>query len=134
LFKRLPLGGKLHKIKFRRLELGFTVADIAVLSGLSAQTIHRIERETPDDFLVRLDTAKLLAEALDVPMITLFESCEISEFGRPALTGRPIDELSARRQAKEKLKCPSCNVLGSQKDQQNNSRISECCNQVLVSA
>jgi len=110
------------------------VADIAVLSGLSAETIYRIEREIPDDFLVRLDTAKLLAHALDVPMITLFESCEISEFGRPALTGRPIDELAARRQVKRRLKCPSCNVLGSQKDQQNDNQVSECCNEVLVSA
>lgn len=124
----------MHKIELRRIELGFSVTDVAILSGLSAQTIYRIEREDPDDYKVRMDTAKLIAYALDVPLITLFTSKEISFLGRPALSGGTIDELAKRRQAKAKLKCPECNVLSSQKDQQDNNKVSECCNKALISA
>jgi DNA-binding XRE family transcriptional regulator len=115
-------------IQLRRIELGLSVADVAVLTGICTSTLYRIEREEPDRFHTRLDVAQAIAYGLDSQLHTLFNPDELSEIGRPAKTGRPIVNISSKRRL---ARCSECNTECSQREQSEG--ISECCNAALAS-
>ena len=117
----------MHKIELRRIELGFSVADVAILTGLSQGTIYRIESENPDGYRVRLDTAQAIAYGLDSQLHTLFDGEELSHLGRPAHTGRPIVDIQTKRKTGQR--CPECNVISSHKELEQGR--SECHNMAL---
>ena len=57
---------KTHKIAIRRKELGLSVADVAILSGVAQGTISSIERGGRI-YKINFATAKALAYGLEVP-------------------------------------------------------------------
>lgn len=72
-----------------RRHVGFTVKELSEYTGLSESTIYRIERED-NPFKTRYDVASSLADAFDVPIDELFDRMDISNLGRPAHSGKPI--------------------------------------------
>lgn len=95
-----------ERVRERRVELGLRVKDVAGLSGLSTSTINRIEGGK-STFYVRVETAMLLAEALQCEIHELFDRYELSRNGRPPKTGgsrAEVTHLDDRR----KKSCPSC--------------------------
>lgn len=75
-----------HRLYLRRIELDFTVAEVAELTGIAETTIRRIE-SGDTTYKVNIDTAMTLAKGLDVQLHTLFEPIELSDLGRPPKTG-----------------------------------------------
>lgn len=118
----------LHKIELRRLELGFTQAEVAILCGVSIDTICRIESET-SEFKTRFDTARLIADGLESQLHTLFEPMELSHLGRPPQTGGKITHIATKQKG---ATCPSCWTERSLRETQVG--ISDCCEATLTLA
>ncbi|HSW77983.1 MAG TPA: helix-turn-helix transcriptional regulator [Candidatus Chromulinivoraceae bacterium] len=96
----------MHKIKLRRLELDLSISDVAVLSGVAPGTIGSIERGGRV-FKINFETARTLAYGLDTPLHTLFCETELSDLGRPALTGTKIGKPKTARMG---VICISCHL------------------------
>jgi len=118
----------MHNIQLRRIELGLSVADVAVLTGICTTTLYRIEREEPDGFHTRMDVAQAIAYGLDSQLHTLFRASELSEIGRPAKTGSPIINISSKRRP---TRCSACNMECSPREQSDG--VSDCCSAALAS-
>lgn len=121
----------MHKIEMRRIELDFSVAEVAILCDVSPQTIYRIESES-GKHKVRQDTARSIALGLDSQLHTLFERSELTHLGRPPKTGHPIVDIASRKKHDKELECPDCNIIGS--EQSGVAGYSECCNAELVAS
>lgn len=76
----------MHPVEIRRRQIGWTVKELAELTGLSRLTISAIENGT-SEYKTHQGVALLLAEALDCEVLDLFEPAELSHKGRPPLTG-----------------------------------------------
>lgn len=89
-----------HPVRTRRKQLGITLKRLAKTTGLSESCISNIEHNkcTPKE-----ETAKLIANALDVPVKKLFNS--LSDSGRPPLTGKPLAPMRVTVTADL---CPYC--------------------------
>lgn len=75
-----------HKLQAIRLSLGLTVAELAELSGISMSVIYRIE-SGDNEYHVNEATAEALSTALYKEVKSIFDPLELSNKGRPPLTG-----------------------------------------------
>ena len=75
-----------HKLQVMREELGWSVDHLAELTGLSVGTIYKIEN--PNNYRrTKRQVAELLAFALECKISDLFLPQDLTELGRPALSG-----------------------------------------------
>jgi DNA-binding XRE family transcriptional regulator len=104
------LGGTLqdsHSVRRRRQDLGLSVNEVARMSGISADTIYRIERSTTNPCKVNVETALSLAKALEAPLYSLFRDEELSGLGRTPKTGVKIGRNVYHR---VNAVCTQCNL------------------------
>lgn len=125
----------MHKVEQARRMAELSVKELAELSGISKTSIRKIESEgRKDGCKTRKDVAKAIADALKVPMITLFEWAELSEVGRPAKTGSPIVNIASKRRTSLRCSEPGCNMeAATLLSASGPDAISECHGALLVS-
>lgn len=75
-----------HPLKNLRKSRGWTIGELAELTGLHPNTIVKIERGT-SPYRTHYGVALLLSEALDCKVDDIFAPGELSGKGRPPLTG-----------------------------------------------
>jgi DNA-binding XRE family transcriptional regulator len=95
-----------HKLREVRESLGLTQADLHELSGVSVETISRIENEDKT-YKINKKTARLLAGAIYFTVLDIFKPEELSHLGRPPLTGKPI---GVQTQEDVNDICPGCSI------------------------
>ena len=78
----------LHPLTVLRRQLQMSITALADLSGIDEQTIVRIETDPGNR--VNYTTAEAIAKALNREVHALFHLGELTNLGRPALTGGPI--------------------------------------------
>ena len=94
-----------HPLRAIRLDLKFSIEEVAELTGISATTIRRIE-SGDKTFKVNVTTAGVLARGLGTQAQALFRLDELSDLGRPALTGGK--KIARRPHAN--LSCTTCGL------------------------
>lgn len=109
----------MHKLRKVRESLGLTVDDLSRKSGISHSCITRIESMPTN---VNIETAARLSRALSIELDNLFSYDQLSERGRPPMTGIPY---SRTRPPKEVL-CLQCTMMVLPAD------ICNSCEAVLV--
>ena len=82
----------MHKLKRLRKDVGFSIAELAEVSGLSESTIRGIEEGT-SQYRTNIGVAMILADLFDCKVEDIFDSTEVSHLGRPPLTGVPIGRM-----------------------------------------
>jgi transcriptional regulator with XRE-family HTH domain len=119
----------MHKLKLRRLELGFTQEEVVELTGISISTIQGIEGNKQHK--IRFDVAAAIAEGLDSQLHTIFDARELSHLGRPAKTGRPIVNIASKRRG-SRCANPVCNQEVSLAETSRGR--SDCCNREVIAS
>lgn len=80
----------IHPLTVIRRQYGLSIADLAELSGVSEGTILRIENGS--ERRVNYSTAEMIADSLYLAIPTLFDPAYLTNIGRPAGTGRPLNK------------------------------------------
>jgi DNA-binding XRE family transcriptional regulator len=100
-----------HKLCEVREHQGMTVAELAILTGLSKSVIYRIENDN-SGFKINDSTALALATAVGMTVESLFQPQELSDQGRPPFTGRPIQASGYDSLLGQADICPGgCNLV-----------------------
>lgn len=76
----------MHPLKRMRKARGWTIGELVELTGLHPDTISAIENGT-SSYKTHEGVALLLADALDCEVNEIFDRKELSNKGRPPLTG-----------------------------------------------
>ena len=88
---------------------------LADKSGISMATICRLENTGCSIFKVNTLTAEALARALDCDIQDVFRLEDISDRGRPPMTGCPMKKETVAHESV----CPACNMS-------TNPHVDEC--------
>lgn len=108
-----------HRLQIIREDAGLTREELAELSGVSRQTIGRIENGTWP-YKTHETVASGLASALYVEVSDIFHPTELSTNGRPAGTGTPISTMTFTYTRTETfsvevtggcVQCPHCHMV-----------------------
>lgn len=92
----------LYNLKQARERLGMSPRELGRVSGLSMTTINRIERGA-GDHNIQIETASLLAKALQLQVDEIAWPKPLSTDGRPPRTGVQIDVRVRRQETLEAL-------------------------------
>lgn len=93
-----------HPLREIRVKNSLTIADLAEMSGISSSTISRIENGSR--YKTNRATACLLADAL----YDIFDSRDLSDDGRPPLSGVPTQKNRSVMEGRE-VQCPHCTYV-----------------------
>lgn len=108
-----------HRLQIIREDAGLTREELAELSGVSRQTIGRIENGTWP-YKTHVTVASGLASALYVEVSDIFHPTELSTNGRPAGTGTPFSTMTFTYTRTEtfimqetggRVQCPHCHMV-----------------------
>lgn len=103
------MGGYVaHKLREVRTLVGMSRPKLSELSGVALATIVSIEDESSSRGKIHISTAALLEEALNMER-KIFHPSELTNVGRPAATGIPIEKQQDI--CHREVKCPSCYLL-----------------------
>lgn len=92
----------MHKLESILTEVELSVDDLSELTGITVATINRILRRdlthrSSDDMNTNRHTAAIIARQLYLRVEDIFSPCELSDSGRPPLTGKALAHLHASK-------------------------------------
>lgn len=85
----------MHPVQAKRLNLGFTVTELAAQTGLSVPVLYSIENKNRSR-KVHESVASILAKFFGCNVEDIFDRQETTDIGRPAKTGGPTTASSTR--------------------------------------
>ena len=93
-----------HKLRKVRKSLGLTIRELSELSGIAFPTIQTIETGCRTS-KINVATAQAISAALYTEVSGIFNTSELSNLGRPPLTGGNYQKGPARTR---EVVCPNC--------------------------